>query len=116
MYLIVVTATDAAMNAGDRNWMIAGVSLRSAEVAERMNPQQGLYTGLSDAAALAAILRAATACRVQSFVHRCDDVCNRNQIHAARQGVTAARAAHYRADLTSVLLGYDLDPAMVAAD
>jgi fructuronate reductase len=36
--------TDAAMNAGDSNWMITGVSLRSAEVAEQMNPQQGLYT------------------------------------------------------------------------
>jgi fructuronate reductase len=36
--------TDAAMNAGERNWMITGVSLRSAEVAEQMNPQQGLYT------------------------------------------------------------------------
>lgn len=36
--------TDAAMNAGDTDWMITGVSLRSAEVAEQMNPQQGLYT------------------------------------------------------------------------
>ncbi len=36
--------TDLAMSAGDTNWMITGVSLRSAEVAEQMNPQQGLYT------------------------------------------------------------------------
>lgn len=36
--------TDAAMTAGGRDWMITGVSLRSAEVAEQMNPQQGLYT------------------------------------------------------------------------
>ena len=36
--------TDAALNAGDANWMITGVSLRSAEVAEQMNPQQGLYS------------------------------------------------------------------------
>ncbi|MEO6715697.1 MAG: mannitol dehydrogenase family protein [Novosphingobium sp.] len=36
--------TDAAMNAGDANWMITGVSLRSAEVAEQMIPQQGLYS------------------------------------------------------------------------
>ena len=36
--------TDAAMNAGERDWMITGVSLRSGEVAEQMNPQQGLYT------------------------------------------------------------------------
>lgn len=36
--------TDAAMNRGDRGWMITGVSLRSADVAEQMNPQDGLYT------------------------------------------------------------------------
>jgi fructuronate reductase len=36
--------TDAAMNAGERDWMITGVSLRSASVAEQMNPQDGLYS------------------------------------------------------------------------
>jgi fructuronate reductase len=36
--------TDAAMNAGDRNWAIRGVSLRSASVADQMNRQDGLYT------------------------------------------------------------------------
>jgi fructuronate reductase len=36
--------TDLAMDAGDRDWAITGVSLRSAEVAEQMNPQQGIYT------------------------------------------------------------------------
>lgn len=36
--------TDRAMDAGDRDWAIAGVSLRSAGVAEQMNPQDGLYT------------------------------------------------------------------------
>ncbi|WP_370521731.1 mannitol dehydrogenase family protein [Novosphingobium sp. ERN07] len=41
--------TDAAMNlgdgnAGDRDWMITGVSLRSPGVARQMNPQGGLYT------------------------------------------------------------------------
>jgi fructuronate reductase len=36
--------TDAAMNAGDRDWGIIGVSLRSASVAEQMNPQDGLFT------------------------------------------------------------------------
>lgn len=35
--------TDAAMNAGDTNWMITGVSLRSPAVAHQMNPQGGLY-------------------------------------------------------------------------
>ncbi len=36
--------TDAAMNAGERDWGIIGVSLRSASVALQMNPQDGLYT------------------------------------------------------------------------
>lgn len=36
--------TDLAMTAGDRDWMIAGVSLRSGTVAAQMNPQDGLYT------------------------------------------------------------------------
>ncbi len=36
--------TDRAMSAGDRDWSIVGVSLRSGEVAHQMNPQQGLYT------------------------------------------------------------------------
>lgn len=36
--------TDRAMDAGDRNWAITGVSLRSPAVAEQMNPQDGLYT------------------------------------------------------------------------
>lgn len=36
--------TDRAMAAGDRDWAIAGVSLRSDEVARQLNPQDGLYT------------------------------------------------------------------------
>lgn len=36
--------TDAAMAAGDRDWRITGVSLRSADVAQQLNPQDGLYT------------------------------------------------------------------------
>lgn len=36
--------TDRAMDAGDRNWAIMGVSLRSGDVANQMNPQEGLYT------------------------------------------------------------------------
>lgn len=36
--------TDRAMDAGDRNWAITGVSLRSGEAAHQMNPQEGLYT------------------------------------------------------------------------
>ena len=36
--------TDACLAAGQRGWMIAGVSLRSPLVAEQLNPQDGLYT------------------------------------------------------------------------
>ena len=36
--------TDLAMDAGDRDWAIAGVSLRSGDVADQLNPQDGLYT------------------------------------------------------------------------
>lgn len=36
--------TDRAMDAGDRDWGIIGVSLRSGEVAHQMTPQEGLYT------------------------------------------------------------------------
>jgi fructuronate reductase len=36
--------TDLAMDAGERDWAICGVSLRSAAVAGQLNPQDGLYT------------------------------------------------------------------------
>ena len=36
--------TDAAMNAGERDWGIIGVSLRSPAVAEQLNSQDGLYS------------------------------------------------------------------------
>ena len=36
--------TDACMNAGERDWMIAGVSVRSPAAADRLNPQDGLYS------------------------------------------------------------------------
>ena len=36
--------TDAAMAAGDRDWAITGVSLRSARVHDTLAPQDGLYT------------------------------------------------------------------------
>lgn len=43
--------TDLAMAAGERDWMISGVSLRSAGVAEQINPQDGLYTVMERSAA-----------------------------------------------------------------
>ena len=36
--------TDDAMGAGDRDWGIVGVSLRSGDVAAQLNPQDGLYS------------------------------------------------------------------------
>jgi len=36
--------TDDAMNTGERDWGIIGVSLRSGDVAAQLNPQDGLYT------------------------------------------------------------------------
>ncbi|MBC7492976.1 MAG: mannitol dehydrogenase family protein [Novosphingobium sp.] len=36
--------TDEAINAGDQDWAITVVSLRSAGVADQMHPQDGLYT------------------------------------------------------------------------
>jgi len=36
--------TDAAMNAGERDWRIMGVSLRSRSVHDQLTPQDGLYT------------------------------------------------------------------------
>src|SRR3546814_15359362 len=36
--------TDDAMAAGDRDWGIIGVSLRSGDVAAQLGPQDGLYT------------------------------------------------------------------------
>lgn len=36
--------TDAAMNAGERDWRIMGVSLRSRSVHDQLIPQDGLYT------------------------------------------------------------------------
>lgn len=36
--------TDRAMDGGDRDWAIAGISLRSADVADQLLPQDGLYS------------------------------------------------------------------------
>jgi fructuronate reductase len=53
--------TDRAMDAGDRDWMMTGVSLRSGAVAAQMNPQDGLYT-------VAERSSAGTVCRVVGAV------------------------------------------------
>lgn len=43
--------TDLAMDAGERDWAISGVSLRSPAVAKQLVPQDGLYTLTERAAA-----------------------------------------------------------------
>ncbi len=43
--------TDDAMGAGERDWGIIGVSLRSGEVAAQLGPQDGLYTVATRSAA-----------------------------------------------------------------
>src|SRR5205085_5124652 len=43
--------TDRAMDLGDRDWAILGVSLRSPAVARQLNPQDGLYTVTETSAA-----------------------------------------------------------------
>jgi len=55
--------TDDAMDAGDRDWGIIGVSLRSGDVAAQLNPQDGLYTVSSRSAA-------GTQLRVIGAVHK----------------------------------------------
>lgn len=47
--------TDDAMAAGDHNWGIIGVSLRSADVREQMEPQDGLYSVIECSAKSSAI-------------------------------------------------------------
>ena len=44
--------TDKAMDAGEINWAILGVSMRSADVANQLVPQDGLYTLSERSAAL----------------------------------------------------------------
>jgi len=56
--------TDLAMCAGERDWGIAGVSLRSHSVARQLGPQEGLYTltargGFADATRVVGAVREA---------------------------------------------------------
>ena len=103
--------TDRAMEAGDRDWAITGVSLRSPEVADQLNPQDGLYTvtersGGSDASRLVGAVK--------------------NVVVAARDGaaVTAAlaNASTRIVSFTVTEKGYcraaagSLDPALAGED
>ncbi|QSB44425.1 mannitol dehydrogenase family protein [Tsuneonella flava] len=61
--------TDLAMSAGDRDWAICGVSMRSPAVAEQLNPQSGLYT-LTERAGESARTRVIGAVREVLFAPR----------------------------------------------
>jgi fructuronate reductase len=54
--------TDRAMAVDGGDWMICGVSLRSPDVAEQLNPQDGLYT-LAERSAQGTVLRTIGAVR-----------------------------------------------------
>ncbi|MFN9634459.1 MAG: mannitol dehydrogenase family protein [Erythrobacteraceae bacterium] len=47
--------TDLAMSAGERDWAICGVSLRSRDVAGQLVPQDGLYTLVESSGAVRAV-------------------------------------------------------------
>lgn len=58
--------TDAAMNDGAHDWAISGVSLRSRDVADQLNPQDGLYT-LTERSGMASTTRLIGAVREVLF-------------------------------------------------
>ena len=66
--------TDDAMQRSGGAWMIDGVSLRSPDAAERLNPQNGLYTLLTrgDAGVPARVVqRSSPPERVRRFIPKC---------------------------------------------
>ena len=98
---------DDAMSRGERDWGITGVSLRSASVAEQLNPQDGLYL-------LAVRSAAGEALRLVGSVQR---VLTGARDRAAIIGAIAAPTTHI-VSLTITEKGYgragdgSLDPAM----
>ena len=103
--------TDRAMEAGDRDWAITGVSLRSPTVAEQLNPQDGLYT-VSERSAGADKIRLVGAVRDVLIAPR-----QREQVIAA-----IAAPGTRIVSLTVTEKGYcrqangDLDPDLADAD
>ena len=103
--------TDRAMEAGDRDWAITGVSLRSPAVVEQLNPQDGLYT-VSERSAGADKVRLVGAVRDVLIAPR-----QREQVVAA----LSSRGTRI-VSFTVTEKGYcrqangDLDPALADAD
>jgi fructuronate reductase len=92
--------TDDAMAGGDRDWAIAGVSLRSPDVRDQLQPQDGLYT-LSQRDASGERLRVIGAVR---------------EVHVARENPEAVVNALASADVHIVTFtitekGYWRDPS-----
>ena len=64
--------TQCAMAAGERDWMICGVSLRSDDVARQLNPQDGLYT-LTEQSGEGSVTRLIGCVREVLFAPDCED-------------------------------------------
>lgn len=92
--------TDDCLNAGDLRWGIVGASLRSANVADQLNPQDGLYTVLvrDGAQAHARIVGA----------------CSKVMVASREAGALIETMAAPSVDVVSLTItekGYHLDPS-----
>ena len=94
------TLFDALMRAGEAGWMIVGVSLRSPDAGERLNPQDGLYT----------VLERGPACEARTIVGSLQRVLLAPADPAAVVAAMAARDTSL-VTLTVTEKGYVLDPA-----
>ncbi len=97
--------TDAALGLRGGDWRIAGVSLRSAEPAAQLNPQNGLFT---------LIERSAQGSRARIMASIAKALC----LHTDRADVTAALAAPETriVTLTVTEKGYGIDRATGSVD
>lgn len=109
--------TDDAMSAGDRNWGIVGVSLRSAEVRDQLQAQNGLYTvvqrgsGMMSTQLIGAVQRVLVAPEMPQDVI---DVIADRDTHVVTVTVTEKgywRRADGSLDLGAPAVARDLDPA-----
>lgn len=105
--------TDAAMSSGDRGWGIAGVSLRSRDVPDRLGPQDGLYTvtsrgGRGDSTRLVGAVR-----QVLAAPHSAPQVVELVSAPATRLVSVTITEKGYHARVAG---GLDVDAPPLAAD
>ena len=91
--------TDTAMARSGGDWMIDGVSLRSSDVADALNPQEGLYTLLTRGADGVSARIIGSIRRVMASSVDSGDVLNALAAHGTRV-----------VSLTITEKGYGLDP------